>query len=153
MWLWVSPFPWLLELIMSKENHGFPELSKGLPEGISLFLMSFQSPNMYHETNLQRGCFHLIWAYIGYVSVSCWLNHVKLPISDDKTTHFEWFFSCSPPLSLRGDGREQSGGCECCSHEVCGGAGCQQKSTTLWGYKVGRMGYQKVMGIEGRICV
>ena len=55
------------------EPEGFPELSKALPEGISLFLMSFldvfsfffqvsQSPNVYHQTNLQRGCFHLIWA-------------------------------------------------------------------------------------------
>jgi hypothetical protein len=31
------------------------------------------------------------------------------------------------PLSLpRGDGREQSSGCECCSHEVSGGVGCKK---------------------------
>ena len=27
-----------------------------------------------------------------------------------------------------------------------------KKLTTLWGYKVGRMGYKKVMGIVGRMC-
>ena len=115
---------------------------------------SQQSPNMYHETNLQRGCFHLILAYIGYVSISWWLNHVKLPISDDKTTHFEWVGWCfclgrshcreamaeSSPVDVNAAAMK--------SAEVWG----VKKLTTLWGYKVGRMGYKKVMGIVGRMC-